>query len=170
MALGPPQVHAQEHLGPVGRLGAAGARADGQDGRRIVVLAGEQERRPLAAELGAEGGGVPIELGLELGVGSFVEELDGGLEVAGTGQQVPPGGDLGAEAVGLAEDLLGAALVVPEPRLLGQRLELLDAGLLRLEVKDAPRSTGSARRGRGWRTRPPSSGPGDPGAGSDAAR
>ena len=45
-----------------------------------------------------------------------------------------------------------------------------DAGLLRLEVKDAPRSTGSVRPGRGWRTRPPSSGLGDPGGAAAAAR
>ena len=63
-----------------------------------------------------------------------------------------------------------AALVVPEPGLAGQRLELGDARLLRPEVKDAPRSTGSARPGRGRWTRPPSSGPGGPGAGSDGAR
>ena len=44
------------------------------------------------------------------------------------------------------------------------------ARALVVEVKDAPRSTGSVQPGRGWRTRPPSSGPGDPGAGSGAAR
>ena len=38
-ALGPAQVHAQEHLGPVLRVGAAGARADGDDGVAGVVLA-----------------------------------------------------------------------------------------------------------------------------------
>ena len=136
----------------------------------LVVLAGEQQGGPLAREVGLEGGGVALELGVELGVGHLVEQLDGGAEVGGTGQQVTPGVDLGAQAVGLAEDLLGAALVVPETRLLGQRVELGDARLLRLEVKDAPRSTGSVQPGRGWRTCPPSSGPGDPGAGAGAAR
>ena len=57
-----------------------------------------------------------------------------------------------AQAVGLAQDLLRGALVVPEPGFLGQRVELGDARFLGLEVKDAPRSTGSARPGRGWRT------------------
>ena len=170
MALGPAQVHAQEHLGPVGGLGAAGAGADGQDGRAVVVLAGEQERGPLAAEVGLEGGGVAVELGLQVGVGRLGEQLDGRLEVGGTGQQVVPGVELGAQAVGLAKDLLGAALVVPEAGLLGQRLELADALLLRPEVKDAPRSTGSVQPGRERWTRPPSCGPGDPGAGAAAAR
>ena len=54
MALGPAQVHPQEHLGPVGRLGAAGAGADRQDRGALVVLAGEQERGPLAVEVGLE--------------------------------------------------------------------------------------------------------------------
>src|SRR6185503_21042279 len=39
MALGPAQVHPQEHLGPVGRLGATRARADREQGRALVVLA-----------------------------------------------------------------------------------------------------------------------------------
>ena len=39
VALGPAQVHPQEHLGPVGRLGAAGSGADREDrvGRRRTV-------------------------------------------------------------------------------------------------------------------------------------
>ena len=37
--LGPPGVHAQEHLGEVGGIHAAGARADGDDGVARIVLA-----------------------------------------------------------------------------------------------------------------------------------
>jgi hypothetical protein len=134
------------------------------------MLAGEQQRGPFAGEVGLQTGRVTIQLRLELRVGGFGEELDGRLEVRGARRQVLPEGDLGAQAVGLAEDLLGDALVVPEAGLLGQFVELGDAGSLRLEVKDAPRSTGSVRPSRGWRTCPPSSGPGDPGAAAVAAR
>ena len=42
-ALGPAQVHAQQHLRPVLRLGAAGARVDGEDGVAVVVLAAEHQ-------------------------------------------------------------------------------------------------------------------------------
>ena len=136
----------------------------------VVVLAREQQRGALAAELGFERFRVPVELRFELGIRGLVEELERGLEVRGPRQQVTPRLDLGAQAVGLAKDLLGGPLVVPEPGFLGQCLELGDALGLRVEVKGAPRSTGSVRPGRGWRTRPPSSGPGDPGAGADAAR
>ena len=40
-ALGPADVHAQQHLGPVLRLGAAGAGMDGDDGVAAIVLAAE---------------------------------------------------------------------------------------------------------------------------------
>jgi hypothetical protein len=56
--------------------------------------------------------------------------------------------------VRLADDLLSGALVVPEAGLEGQCVELGDAPFLGLEVKDAPRSTGSARPGRGPWMRP----------------
>jgi hypothetical protein len=170
MPFRPAQVHPQEHLGPVGRFGAAGARADRQDRVAIVVLAGEQEGCPFPDEVLLEGGRIAGQLGFELGIGAFIEKFERRLEVFGTRSEGTPGGDFLAQPVGLAQDLLGAALVVPEPGFLGQRLEFGDAGVLGLEVKDAPRSTGSARSGRGWWTRPPSSGPADPGAGWGAAR
>ena len=125
VVVGPAQVHAQEHLGPVGRLGAAGAGADRQDRRALVVLAGEQEGGPLSREILLERGGIPFELRLELGVGALVEQLEGRLEVVGAGQQAMPHLDLGPEAVGLAEDLLGAALVVPEPGFRGSAHRVL---------------------------------------------
>ncbi len=166
----PAQVHPQEHVGPVGRLGAARARADRQQGVPVVVLAGEQQGGPFADDVLLERGRVTGQLGFEFGVRSLVEQLEGRLEVLGAGGERSPRVDLIAQAVGLAQDLLGPALVVPEPGFLGQRLEFGDAGVLCLEVKDAPRSTGSARSGRGWWTHPPSSGPADPGAGWGAAR
>jgi hypothetical protein len=170
VALRPAEVHPQEHLGPVGGLRAARTGADRQEGRPFVVGTGEQQRRPLAEEVELERGGVPLELGLELAVRGFEEQFDRGQQVVGAGIEVAPDGDLGPETVGFAKDLLGGSAVVPEPGCLGQRLDLGDAGVLGREVKDAPRSTGSVQPGRGWRTDPPSCGPGDPGAGAGAAR
>ena len=134
------------------------------------MFAREEQRGPLSSELRLQGRRVVLELCRELVVGRLGEQLDRRLEVRGARLQSLPKLDLGAEAVGLAEDLLGGPLVVPEPRCEGQLVELSDALTLGLEVKDAPTSTGSVRPGRGWRTRPPSSGPGDPGAGSAAIR
>jgi hypothetical protein len=118
------------------------------------VFAGEQEGRAFPAEVRLERRAVALQFGLQVGVGRLIEELDRRLEVVGTCQQAAPRVDLGTEAVGLAEDLLRRPLVVPESGLERQRVELRDALGLGVEVKVAPRSTGSVRPGRGWRTRP----------------
>jgi hypothetical protein len=67
-----------------------------------------------------------LDLGFHVGVaGGDLVELD---EVAGALTQVAPCRDLGAQGVGLAEDALGGARVVPE---VGPR-GLLVEGLERL--------------------------------------
>ena len=58
------------------------------------------------------------------------------------------------EAVGLPENPLRSASVLPEAGSERQALELLQACLLRGEVKDAPRSSESAQPGPGRRRRP----------------
>jgi hypothetical protein len=152
--LRPAEVHPEEHLGPVGRLGPAGAGADRQERPALVVLAREEQLRPLPGEVGLEALAVALELRGQLLVAGFLEQLDGSEQVVGTRQEIAPGVDLGAQTGSFAEDLLGGALVVPEPGREGQRVELVDAALLRGEVKDAPRSTGSAPPGRGRQQRP----------------
>jgi hypothetical protein len=154
VSLGPAEVHPELHLGPVRGLGAAGARADREHGVLGVVLAREQEQRPLARELPPEGIRLAREVSLRLGVGGVDEEVDELLEVLGALLQRAPQADLLAQALGLADDLLRGALVVPEPGLDGAGVELRYAAFLGGEVKDAPRSTGSARRGPGWPARP----------------
>jgi hypothetical protein len=128
--LAPAQVHPLEHLGPVGRLGAAGPRADRDHRVLRVVLAGEQEERPLALEVPGEGVRLRVDLGLGLGVGGIREQLEELLDVGEALLDDPPGLDLLAQALGLADDLLRRALVVPEPGLDGAGVELRDARLL----------------------------------------
>jgi hypothetical protein len=115
VALGPAQIHPQQHLGPVGGFGAACAGADRQDRRPVVVLAGEQQGGAFPAELGLQRGRIAVQLGFEIGVRGLVEQLDGGLEVVGARQEAAPNVELGTKGVRLAEDRLGRALVVPEP-------------------------------------------------------
>jgi hypothetical protein len=154
VALSPPQVHPEEHLGPVGGLGAACSGADREDRPALVVLAREEEGGPLASEVPLEGGCRPVELGRQLLVTGFLDELEGRKKVVDAGLEPTPELDLGPQAVGFAEDLLGGSLVVPEAGLARQRFELGDPALLGGKVKDAPRSTGSARPDRGPWTRP----------------
>jgi len=158
VALGPAEVHPEEHLGPVRGLRAAGAGADRQDGGPLVVLAVEEQLGPLAAEVALERGALAIKLGAQIRVVRLLEELGGRFEIPGAGQETVPQLDLGSEAIGLAKDFLGSTLIVPEPGFAGQRLQLGEASFSCRKVKDAPRSTGSAPPGRGRLRRPSVSG------------
>jgi hypothetical protein len=120
----------------------------------VVVLAREEEGRALAPEILRQSRRIPRELARELGVTGLCDELRGRLEIVGPGEQSAPQLDVAAEAVGLAKDLLGLALVVPEPRLRRLLVELGDTAFPYLEVKDAPRSIEPARRVRGLPMRP----------------
>jgi hypothetical protein len=90
VALGPAEIHPEEHLGPVGRLGPAGAGADREDRPALVVLAREQQGGPLATEVGLEGGDLAVELGAELRVTGFLDELEGRQQVVGPALEAAP--------------------------------------------------------------------------------
>ena len=120
--LGPAQVHAQQHLGPVLGVGAAGAGADRDDGVARVVLAAEQARLLELGQPLLDRVELRVELGGDLGVlGRHLGEL---VEV----------GDVGLERAERLEPALGARvlrprsrrplLVVPEARALHLALEL----------------------------------------------
>ena len=143
VGLGPAQIHPQEHLRPVGRFGAARAGADREDGRPGIVLAVEEELGAGLPEVLLEAGGIAVELTIELGVAGFLDQLDEGQKLVRASQETGPQVDIGAQAVGLAEDLLGGPAVVPEVGFLGQRVEGGDPAALAVEVKAAPRSPGS---------------------------
>jgi hypothetical protein len=130
MALGPAQVHPQQHVGPVRRLGAPGTGADRHDRVLGVVVAGEQEERPLALELASERVRLALEVRGRLRVGGVVEEGQELEQVVGPLLEGPPEGDLLAQPLGLAEDLLCRALVVPEAGLAGAAIEVRKTGFL----------------------------------------
>ena len=77
MALGPAEVHPEEHLGPVGRLGAAGAGADREDraaaGRTRPRRGGPSAR---ARSRVSSAPTVAVELGGQLGVAGLLDELE----------------------------------------------------------------------------------------------
>jgi hypothetical protein len=88
----------------------------------VIVLAVEQEGRSLAGEVRFERRGLAVELGGQLRVTGFLDKFEGGEEVVRARFETAPQFDLGSQAAGLAEDLLGSALVVPEPGLCRLRL------------------------------------------------
>jgi hypothetical protein len=90
VALRPAEVHPEEHVGPVGRLGTAGPGADREDRAALVVLTREQEGGPLAIEVGLERRRRRIELGGQLGVAGFLDELEIRKQVVDAGLEAPP--------------------------------------------------------------------------------
>ncbi len=123
VTLGPAQVHAHEHLGEVGGVVAAGAGADRDDRRPIVVLAVEErlhlELTHDVFELG--------ELAARLVGGILVVHLDGELDehvqVVEALLDVVDALELGLPVAQRARDLLRLVDVVPEvgsARLLAQ--------------------------------------------------
>ena len=80
----------------------------------MIVLAGEEERGSLASEVLVEGGGLAVELRGQLGIGRFLDQLEGCEEIGRAPLEAAPQLDLVPESAGLAEDLLGFPLVIPE--------------------------------------------------------
>jgi hypothetical protein len=168
MALRPAQVHAQEHLGPVGRLGAAGPGADGQQRGALVIGPREEERGPLALVIGAQRIGFVVDTGRQLGVA--LGQLGELLEVVGASGQGLPRLELFAQPASLAQDALGLSLIVPEAGRAGGCVEGRQAVGLGPEVKAAPTSREPAPRARGRPRRPPSCARADPAGATAAAR
>jgi hypothetical protein len=150
-ALEPAQIHAQQHLGPVLRLGAAGARVDGEDGAALVVLATEEAQLLASLQVGLESRDAAHELLQELVVDAvaaqlLAHELLGGLEI----------GEAGLERGEVLKTAFGAAvlcgdpgrllLVVPEVGGAHALLERLDLLCQPGGVKDSSAASQGARR------------------------
>ena len=121
--LGPAEIHAQQHFGPILRFGAARARLDGEDGVQVVVVAAEKRFRfePRGERVG--GGDFfrdVFENGFALRVvGFFLREMEIGLDVARFSGERFLGVDAVFELLALLQDRLGLFLVVPEIRSAG---------------------------------------------------
>jgi hypothetical protein len=88
----------------------------------VIVLAVEEERGSFPGEVRLEGGRLAVQLGGQLRVAGFLDQLEGREEIVRPGFEAAPQLDLGSQAAGLAEDFLGGPLVIPEPGLGGLRL------------------------------------------------
>jgi hypothetical protein len=129
VSLCPAEIHPLEHLGPVGRLGPARARADGEDRVAGVIRAAEEECRALALVVGADAIGLGVDLGGEVWI--VRGELGELQEIRGAALESPPGRQLATEGVRIAQDLLRRARVIPEARVGRATLEVLERSLLR---------------------------------------
>ena len=153
LLLGPAQIHAQQHLGPVLALGAARAGMHGDDGVERIGLAGEHGPRfELFGERCQR-----LDVALQIGehVFALARQLEVGLNVAGAADQFLVVGDQLFQALAVAHQGLGRGGIGPEGRI-GQLLFYVgefpaDAG----RVKDTPagRAPGRGRERKRIRDR-----------------
>ncbi len=133
--LAPAGEHAQEHLGPVGGVGAAGTGVDLADRVALVVLAGEQRAQLELVELADETGDPLRDLGLDrvvtLLAAELVERLDVGEPLLEADDEV----DVVLGPGQLAGHRPGGVGVVPEAGLARLHLELLDPRRGRIDAQ-----------------------------------
>ncbi len=153
LLLGPAQIHAQQHLGPVLALGAAGAGMHGDDGVERVGLAGEHGA---GFELFGEGG-ESLDVALEIGehIFAFARQLEVGFDVAGAADQFLIVGDQRFEALAVAHQRLARGGIRPQRRIgkLGFDCGEFPADAGRVKDTPAGRGLGRARERRRIRDR-----------------
>ncbi len=116
LLLGPAQVHAHEHLGPVLALGAARAGMHGDDGVERIGLAGEHGAGfEFLVECG-QGFDVAGKIVKQIGGHdfAFAGQLEVGFNVAGAADQLFVVGDKIFEALAVAHEWLAGCRIVPE--------------------------------------------------------
>ena len=137
--LTPALVHAQEHVGPVARLGAAGAGVDGEDAVAVVVRPVEHqlqlERLQPPGELGQVGRQLGLDVllrGLVLAIGQFDHRPHVGVLRLGLEQRI----DAALNRRRLGDEFLGIDAIVPEIVLRHLPLDFRQAVLCLGNVKD----------------------------------
>ena len=88
--------------------------------------------------------GFAVDIGLGLRIRVRVEQAEQLDEIGRSLLEAPPERDLVTQALGLSQDGLGSALVIPERRIGRSRVQSGQSLVFGPEVKDAPTSTGSA--------------------------
>ena len=152
LRLGPHQVHPQEHLGPVARLGAAGAGVDGHEGVAVVVRARRASSaartprsRPRPASTASR-----ISSSNSSSPASSASSIDA-CRSSACATELLERLEHGVERLQLLDDRLGLLLVVPERRAFHLAVERVAAGLLVAQVKESL-VDGRSGRSRSWLT------------------
>ena len=112
LLLGPAQIHAHQHLGPILALGAAGAGVDGDDGVERIGFAVEHGA---GFEVLVESG-ESLDIALEIGedILALAGQLEVGIDVAGAADELLVVGDEVLKALAVAHQGLGRGGIVPE--------------------------------------------------------
>jgi hypothetical protein len=114
VALRPPQVHPQQHLGEVGRVHPTGTRPDGHESLTRVVLTGEEGAHLHLLDRLVQAGHLRADLGdntgIVFGFGQLQQHV-GVVELAAQPRQLP---DLPVDVRQLRGDLLRPRLVIPQ--------------------------------------------------------
>ncbi len=134
MTLGPAQVHAQQHLGEVGGVVAAGSRADRDDGGPVVVLAVEERLHLELADDVLKLGDLLARLVGGVLVVHLLCELDQHIEVVETLLDVGDALEVGLAVAERTRHLLRLLDVVPEIRRAGLLGQARDLGTQPLDV------------------------------------
>ena len=134
----PPQVHAQEHLRPVLRLGASGARLNVHEGIVRVHLAVEHALQLELADAAFEAHRVALDVarrGLIVLAFRELEQLRGiGNGLAGAVELV----DLGAQLRAFAAELLRLVRLLPDGGVFQLAIDLFESLLLGVVLKETP--------------------------------
>ena len=138
MALGPAQVHAEQHVGPVLGLRSSRTRVKGDDGVALVVFASEERADLEVLDARAEPGEPRFDLGLDAGIAFGLSELVQDGQVFVHTDQVVVRLQVVLEAGQLPELRLRGCLIVPEVGCGRFLLELRYRRTLRVDVKDRP--------------------------------
>ncbi len=115
LLLGPAQVHAHQHLGPVLALGAARAWMNGDDGVERIGLAAEHG--PRFKLFGKSGQRLDVALQIGQNVFALARQLEVGFNVAGAAHQFIVVGNKFFKALAVAHQRLAGAGIGPESRI-----------------------------------------------------
>ena len=147
--LAPAQVHAHEHLRPVLRFGAAGAGMNGQDRGLGVVRARQHDLELELVQLAPEPRQALGDVGVEAAVvARFLGQLEQDVQIGDLGGELADAGEGARELGALADQVLRAAVVLPEGRRRHLGVERGHPLLLGRQVKDASGARRAARSAR----------------------
>jgi hypothetical protein len=143
--LGPAQVHAQDHIGPVLGFGATGARLDVEVGIVGIQLAGEHAPEFEFGDAFLESPQIALDLGHRLGVVFLDREVEQFTGIVEPGDQLVEARYDLLERRPLLAQRLGALGFVPDIRLLEFALDFGQALCLAFVVKDTSSTHRSVR-------------------------